>query len=87
LADGTLRFVGEGFARHMVRMLVGGVLAVSRGEVTLDTFRAGLEQQQQFHCPTAPAEPLTLWSVGYPAEVDPFSSAERESFHWSVVTP
>lgn len=77
----TLRFVGDGFARHMVRMLVGGLTAVSRGEIALDTFRAGLEAQQNFHCPKAPPEPLTLWEVGYPAELDPFTREER-AFEW-----
>ncbi len=76
----TLRFVGRGFARHMVRMLVGGMTAVSRGDVSLDVFRDGLMKQQNFHCPTAPAEGLTLWDVGYPPEVDPFTAAERSGF-------
>ncbi|MBL8918382.1 MAG: hypothetical protein JNJ54_05945 [Myxococcaceae bacterium] len=78
----TLRFVGAQFARHMVRMLTGGLLAVARGEVTLDTFRLGLDQQVNFHCPTAPAEPLTLWSVDYPAAIDPFTNDERAAFRW-----
>ncbi len=78
----VLRFAGEGFARYMVRMLTGAMLAVSRGEVALETFRAGLELQQKFHCPKAPPEPLTLWSVGYPPEVDPFTAAERQAFAW-----
>ncbi len=78
----TLRFLGDGFARHMVRMLVGGLTAVARGDVTQETFRAGLEEQRLFHCPTAPAEPLTLWSVGYPKELDPFTDAERAGFSW-----
>lgn len=77
LAGDVLRVTGDGFARHMVRMLVGGMLGVSRGEVDLDVFRAGLTQQRQFHCPTAPPEPLTLWSVGYPPELDPFTAADR----------
>lgn len=78
----TLRFVGEGFARYMVRMLAGAMLAVSRDEVSLDTFRAGLEAQVNFGCPKAPPEPLTLWSVGYPPELDPFTPTEREAFSW-----
>jgi tRNA pseudouridine38-40 synthase len=82
-AEGVvLRFVGGGFARHMVRMLVGGLTAVSQGAVSLDTFRAGLEAQRPFGCPTAPAGPLTLWSVDYPPEVDPFGEAERAGFAW-----
>ncbi len=75
--DGVMRFVGTGFARHMVRMLVGGMTAVSQGRVPLEVFRAGLEEARFFYCPTAPAEPLTLWSVGYPGAVDPFSSVDR----------
>lgn len=78
----VLRFVGEGFARFMVRMLVGGALQVSRGEISLDTFRSGLEQQQNFGCPKAPPEALTLWAVGYPEELDPFTPDERASFVW-----
>jgi len=78
----TLGFRGEAFARHMVRMLVGGLTAVSRGEVALDTFRAGLDAQRPFHCPTAPPEPLTLWSVGYPPGNDPFTPEERAAFAW-----
>ncbi len=78
----TLRFLGAGFARYMVRMLVGGMTAVARGEVALEAFRAGLTDQQHFRCPTAPPEPLTLWSVGYPAELDPFTAGERAAFAW-----
>lgn len=84
LEGNVLRFTGDGFARFMVRMLVGGMLAVARGEVSIDTFRAGLEQQEKFYCPTAPPEALTLWNVGYPSEVDPFSAAERASFQWRI---
>ncbi len=83
LPELTLRFVGEGFGRHMVRMLVGGALAVSSGQVPMEVFAAGLEAQRPFHCPTAPPEPLTLWDVGYPAEIDPFSAEERCCFPWA----
>lgn len=76
----SVRFIGEGFARHMVRMLVGAASAVSHGEISLETFTLGLDAQQHFYCPTAPAEPLTLWNVAYPPEVDPFSAADRQSF-------
>lgn len=73
----SLRFDGVQFARHMVRMLVGGLLAVATGEVPLEAFTRGLEQQENFHCPVAPAEPLTLWEVRYPPEVDPFPAEVR----------
>lgn len=78
MSDGvTLRFVGEGFARHMVRMLVGGMTAVATGAIPLEVFADGLAAQRKFHCPTAPPEPLTLWEVGYPPGVDPFSPEDR----------
>ena len=79
----TLRFIGEGFARHMVRMLVGGITAVSTGKVRFEHFRAGLFEQRNFYCPTAPPEPLTLWNVGYPADVDPFTADQRSGFDWA----
>ncbi len=66
----------------MVRMLVGAMTAVSRGEVSLETFQAGLTERANFDCPTAPPEPLTLWSVGYPPDIDPFTPQQRESFVW-----
>ncbi|MDP1914793.1 MAG: tRNA pseudouridine(38-40) synthase TruA [Myxococcales bacterium] len=76
----TVRVRGQQFARHMVRMLIGGMTAVARGEVSLDVFHRGLIEQQNFHCPTAPPEPLTLWNVGYPDDVDPFTIEERQAF-------
>jgi tRNA pseudouridine38-40 synthase len=75
-----LRFVGQQFARHMVRMLVGGMTSVSRGEVPLAVFERALNEQQNFHCPTAPPHPLTLWSVAYPNDIDPFTAEERQTF-------
>jgi tRNA pseudouridine38-40 synthase len=78
----TLRFVGETFARHMVRMLVGGLTAVARGQVPIDDLVGGLDDQRNFHCPTAPAEGLTLWNVGYGPGGDPFTPGEREAFVW-----
>jgi tRNA pseudouridine38-40 synthase len=78
----SLRFSGEKFGRHMVRMLTGALLAVARGEVALEVFARGLFEQQKFHCPVAPPEPLTLWEVEYLAASDPFSRDEREAFRW-----
>ena len=79
----TVRFVGEGFARHMVRMLVGGMTAVARGAVRFEHYKAGLLEARNFYCPTAAPEPLTLWNVGYPEAVDPFTAAERAAFPWA----
>jgi tRNA pseudouridine38-40 synthase len=77
-----LRFGGEGFARYMVRMLVAGALMVSLKQISIDVFRRGLLDKENFYCPTAPADPLTLWNVGYPAEWDPFSDEQRRAFKW-----
>jgi tRNA pseudouridine38-40 synthase len=79
----TLRFIGEGFARYMVRMLVGGMTVISRGLAPMELFKDGLFAQKNFKCPTAPPEPLTLWNVGYPPELDPFTAEERSAFAWS----
>lgn len=72
-------FTGDAFARHMVRMLMGAMLGVARGKLSRETFVAGLEREVFFHCPVAPPEPLTLWEVLYPSEVDPFSAEDRRS--------
>lgn len=82
----TLEFVGEQFARYMVRMLTGALTAVSTGALDLEVLARGLDEQRPFHCPIAPPAPLTLWSVDYPAEVDPFSPADRAG-HVSVLAP
>lgn len=73
----TLEFVGAQFARYMVRMLTGALTAVSTGALPLEVLASGLDAQVPFHCPLAAPEPLTLWSVDYPPEVDPFSSSDR----------
>jgi tRNA pseudouridine38-40 synthase len=82
----TLEFEGTQFARYMVRMLTGALTAVSTGTLALEVLERGLVEQQPFHCPVAPPEPLTLWSVGYPPEVDPFSAEER-AHHVSLPAP
>ncbi|MFT3711215.1 MAG: tRNA pseudouridine(38-40) synthase TruA [Archangium sp.] len=77
LTGRTLEFRGDAFARHMVRMLTGALLAVARGRVSREVFTAALEEDRFFHCPVAEPEPLTLWEVLYPADVDPFTATER----------
>jgi tRNA pseudouridine38-40 synthase len=71
-----LRIVGDGFARYMVRYLVGGAVAVARGEVPLHDFASGLEHAKPFAGVKAPAQGLILWQVHYSAEWDPFGRAE-----------
>ena len=65
---GYLRFdcCADGFARHMVRNLVGTMLLVGRGKLDADGFGAILEaRDRQAAGPTAPARGLTLLGVQY----------------------
>ncbi|MFO0600731.1 MAG: hypothetical protein U0228_35810 [Myxococcaceae bacterium] len=73
VVDGALRFVGDSFGRHQVRMLTAALLGVARGEISLGTFSDALEKQVEFGCPIADPLPLSLWAVLYPASIDPFA--------------
>ncbi|MBI3683626.1 MAG: tRNA pseudouridine(38-40) synthase TruA [Acidobacteria bacterium] len=58
---------GSGFLKHMVRNLVGGLIEVARGNLTVEDLRALLEPgiaRKLGH--TAPARGLFLMSVEYP---------------------
>lgn len=72
-----VRLTGSGFGRYQVRYLVGGAVAVARGELPEEAFVAGLEQAIAFRGTKAPALGLTLWEVFYPPEFDPFPAAVR----------
>lgn len=72
-----LKVVGDGFARYMVRYLVGGAVAVARGEVALHDYQRALDQAVEFQGVRAPACGLTLWEVAWPPELDPFTAEER----------
>lgn len=73
----TARLTGDGFGRYMVRQLVGGAVAVARGEASEASFRAALDHAAPFPRCKAPPEGLVLWEVFYPPEDDPFSAEER----------
>lgn len=68
---------GAGFAKYMVRFLVGAAVDVARGEVPLETFRVALASGLRQRFTKAPAQGLVLWNVAYPSQVDPFSIEER----------
>lgn len=70
-----LRVVGDGFARYMVRYLVGGAVAIARGELDVALYRAALERATPFAGVKAPAQGLILWEVRYPDAMDPFAGA------------
>lgn len=84
-----IRLVGDGFARYMVRFLVGAAVGVARGEISDEAFTAALDEAKVI-APSAgenpsdrraqvkaPAKGLVLWEVHYPREVDPFTAEER----------
>ena len=60
------RVRGNGFLHHMVRNLVGTILDVARGYMSLDNIPAILAaKDRSLAGPTAPARGLFLHSVGY----------------------
>lgn len=76
-----LRVRGEGFGRYMVRYLVGGAVAVAKGEWSRDAFAEALARGSAGQRPSvlerAPAAGLVLWNVEYPPAEDPFTAEER----------
>jgi tRNA pseudouridine38-40 synthase len=57
---------GDGFLRHMVRNIVGTVLDVGRGKISIEKFRDILEKRDRHLAgATAPAQGLTLVEVHY----------------------
>jgi tRNA pseudouridine38-40 synthase len=66
----SIRVVGNAFLHSMVRTIVGSMVEVGLGRreaAWIDQALAAGERSAAG--PTAPAQGLTLWSVGYPEEV------------------
>ncbi len=58
------------FLRNMVRAIVGTLLQVGRGKMTIEEFKAVIEAKDRGKAGTsAPAEGLYLIDVGYPNEI------------------
>jgi tRNA pseudouridine38-40 synthase len=74
-----LRLVGDGFARYMVRYLVGSAVGVARGEVALADYETALREPKSFAGVKAPPQGLVLWEVRYPPEMDPFTADDRSA--------
>jgi tRNA pseudouridine38-40 synthase len=74
-----LQIVGDGFARYMVRYLVGGAVGVALGEVPANDYRTALSEPVAFAGRKAPPQGLVLWEVRYPPQMDPFTAADREA--------
>lgn len=61
-----LEFLGDGFLRYQVRRMVGALLEVARGQLTLAEFQQLLDRPRAgIALPTAPACGLTLERVYY----------------------
>lgn len=66
-AELWLTFTGDGFLYHMVRILVGTLVEVGRGERTVQSMVQILEgKDRQLAGKTAPAQGLTMVEVRYP---------------------
>ncbi|WP_224370015.1 tRNA pseudouridine synthase A [Hyalangium versicolor] len=68
---------GDAFARYQVRYLVGSALLTAAGGLPEEQWRAALETGERIVGLKAAAQGLVLWEVRYPAELDPFTPAER----------
>lgn len=74
----TFRIEATGFLTHMVRNVVGALVAVGRGERTPDAFAALLAgRDRRLAPPTAPPQGLTLWRVRYDDDNDADSSDDE----------
>ncbi len=72
-------FVGEGFLRHMVRNMVGTILEVGRGQMSVAAFHAGLLAKDRSQGgPTAPPHGLTLKKVYYQRDLPETTSHSGE---------
>lgn len=69
LADGAWMFeiTADRFLRNMVRAVVGTLVEVGRGKMTVDEFRAVIAAKDRCAAGTSmPAHALYLWDVTYP---------------------
>ncbi|ACL25855.1 tRNA pseudouridine(38-40) synthase TruA [Chloroflexus aggregans] len=63
----AIELAANAFLQHMVRMIVGTLLLVGRGRMTVDQFGEVLAgRDRRLAGPTAPAHGLTLTAVRYP---------------------
>lgn len=60
------RVTGSGFLKHMVRCIVGTLVAIGQGRRTLVDLQRALETgERKYVGPTAPAHGLWLWDIRY----------------------
>ncbi|HMQ11460.1 MAG TPA: tRNA pseudouridine(38-40) synthase TruA [Oligoflexia bacterium] len=61
-----LEIIGSGFLKHMVRNIMGALIAVARRKATQKDIRAALKSTQKIKIgSTAPPEGLFLWDILY----------------------
>jgi tRNA pseudouridine38-40 synthase len=65
---------GNAFLPHQVRRMVGSLVEVGRGKLSVDDFARLLDGSPASAGPVAPAQGLSLMRVLYP--VDPFEAGE-----------
>ena len=59
-------FIDNGFLKQMVRAIVGSLVEVGRGKISVEQFRKVLESKERSKAgPTAPARGLFLKEVKY----------------------
>lgn len=62
----TLKIIGNGFLKQMVRLITGALWSVGRGKVSLEEFKKSLSVPSQKRIgPTAPPEGLYMVRVNY----------------------
>ncbi len=67
---GCLPFVPIAFLRNMVRAIVGTLIEVGRGKLSVEDFRRIIEQQDRCKAGTsAPGQALFLVNVEYPGNL------------------
>jgi tRNA pseudouridine38-40 synthase len=70
--DGTWVFTiqADRFLRNMVRAVVGTLIEVGRGKMTIEGFRRVIEQKDRCKAGTSvPGNALFLVDVGYPGDI------------------
>ncbi|HVE86681.1 MAG TPA: tRNA pseudouridine(38-40) synthase TruA [Myxococcales bacterium] len=71
------RLRGDSFGRYQVRYLLGGAVAAACGALAVADWEDALGSAREVPGLKAPPEGLVLWSVEYPAALDPFTPQER----------
>ena len=78
-AEWTFTITADRFLRNMVRAIVGTLVTVGRGRLTIDGFREIIEAKDRCRAGTsAPAHALFLVDIGYPEDVYDLSARVAE---------